>query len=400
MTAVKISRRVRIERDAPGLFGARCLPVIACWLMGLGARAIRIASLGFALCFLLAQGAGAQYAGPTVPPSDEALFSLDSPVGPIDYLAGRGLRLGRTGLTIGGFATLEIDKERQEDATLEIDGLNFLILWEPLDFARAFAELEIGDLLSYNITTGESLSDAKLQVERLYGDLTRNDALNLRVGKFQTPVGIWNLVPAEPFTWTATEPVLVETAFDEHTTGGALFGSLFPGSERVDYWLYGQFVDPFQPSEDPLPADRSVGGRLRYAGLLDRWSVGTSFLASERQGRWSYLGGLDAFFQAGPFELQGEFVISRGDIEDRDLWSVYAQGVYHLGQNVPFLRGLHLVGRYEHFVPREDRTANVYNIGLTWTPVHFIIFKAGYQFTEGQSDVVNPGFFSSFSILF
>lgn len=394
---------MRRERDVERSFGARRFAVIACWLMGWVTRGLRTGTFGLALSLLLivlAQGADAQYADSAEPFPDDALFSWDAPIGTVDYVAGRGLRLGRTGLNIGGFATLEIDKERNENATLEIDGLNLLILWEPLDFAKAFAELEIGDLLSYDIATGESSSNANVQIERLYGDLSRNDALNLRIGKFQTPVGIWNLVPAEPFTWTATEPVLVETGFDEHQTGGALFGSFYPGARSVDYWLYGQFVDPLQPSDDPLPADRSVGGRLRYGGLLDRWAVGTSFLATERGGRWSYLGGLDGFFQAGAFELQGEFVISRGDIEDRDLWSVYAQGVYDIGERVPFLRGLHVVGRYEHFVPRDGRTSNVYNVGLTWIPVRFLIFKAGYQFTEGGSDFVSPGFFSSFSILF
>jgi len=361
---------------------------------------VRTGLLGFALCFLLSQDAIAQYAGPAEPFSDETLFSLDSPVGPIDYVAGRGLRLGRTGLNIGGFTTLEIDKVRDEAATLELDSLSFLVLWEPLDFARAFAEIEIGNLLNYDIDSGKAESDAHVQIERLYGDLSRNDALNLRIGKFQTPVGIWNLVPAEPFTWTATDPVQLETAFDEHQTGGAVFGSVYAGSQSLDYWLYGQFLDPLQPSEDPLPAHRGVGGRLRYGGLLDDWAVGTSFLASERNGRWSYLGGLDAYFQAGPFEVQGEFVVSRGDIQGRDLWSVYVQGVYDLERSASFLRGLHLVGRYEHFASRTERTANVYNVGLTWIPVRFLIFKAGYQFTEGQSDVVSPGMFSSFSILF
>jgi hypothetical protein len=363
-------------------------------------RAIRVGLLGVVVAAALGSDSAAQYAGSTDPISDEALFSWDSPVGSIDYVAGRGLRLGRTGLNIGGFATLEIDKEQSEGGTLELDGLNFLVLWEPLDFARAFAEIEIGDLFAYDMDTGETFSDPDVQIERLYGDLSRNDALNLRVGKFQTPVGIWNLIPAEPFTWTATEPALVETSFDEHQTGGALFGSVYPGSHTLEYWLYGQFIDPLQPSEDPPPADRSVGGRLRYGGNLDQWAVGTSFLASEKDGRWSYLGGLDGFWQTGPFELQGEFVISRGDLETRNLWGVYAQGVYHLEHSFPFLRGLHLVGRYEHFVPRGGRTANVYNAGLTWIPVRFLIFKAGYQFTEGQPDVVEQGFFSSFSILF
>jgi hypothetical protein len=362
-----------------------------------------VGALVIACVFGLASTAHAQQTLPVDPVSrsDEPLFSIASPVGDIDYVAGRGLRLGRTGLTIGGFTTLEIDKVRHEDGTLELDSLNFLALWQPFDFLRGFSEIEIGNLLAYDMGTGEVFSDADAQIERLYGDLTRSDALNLRIGKFQTPVGIWNLVPAEPFTWTATEPAIVETAFDEHQTGGALFGSLYPTSSTFDYWLYGQFVDPLDPSDDEDPIDRSVGGRVRWGDSLGQWAVGSSFLASEQSGRWNFMGGLDALWRIGALELQGEFAITRGDIPGRDVWGVYVQGVYDIEESIPCLRGLHLVGRYEHFVPGgEARTANIYNVGLTWIPVHFLIFKAGYQFTEGQPDYVDQGLFSSFSILF
>ncbi len=365
-----------------------------------GAHWIRAAVHAAVLCCLFGSNAVAQYAGPTEPVSDDRLFSVDSPIGSIDYVPARGLRLGRTGLTVGGFTTLEIDKVRDESGTLELDGVNLLALWEPLDFARAFAEIEIGDLFAYEMRTSETFSDPDVTIERLHGDLSYRDSLNLRVGKYQTPFGIWNLVPAEPFTWTATEPVQVETAFDEHQTGAALYGSFYPGSHTLDYWVYGQFVDPLDPSEDPPPSDRSIGGRLRFGESLGRWALGSSFLASERRGRWSYLGGFDAHWQRGPFELQGELILSRGDRPERDLWGVYAQGVYHLGEHVRLLRALHLVGRYEHFAPREGRRANVFNVGLTWIPYRFLILKAGYQFTQGRPEDVDPGLFTSFSILF
>jgi hypothetical protein len=310
------------------------------------------------------------------------------------------LRLGRSGLRVGGFTTLEIDKEEGEPGIVELDGVNFLVAWEPVDFFRAFAEVEIGGLLEVDTDTGETTSNPDVTLERLYADLSRDDALNLRIGKFQTPIGIWNLVPAEPFTWTANEPILVETAFDEHQTGAALFGTAYPGSNALSYWVYGQFVDPLQPSESPEPSDRSVGARLRYGGPLGDWAVGSSFLASEIGPAWSFLGGLDGFAQLGPFELQGEWAIGRGDIPDRNLWGLYVQGVYDLGYHCEVLRGLHVVGRYEYFDPSEDRSSNVWNVGLTWSPARFLIVKAGYQFADRQSEFVSRGMFSSISILF
>lgn len=336
-----------------------------------------------------------------VGPGDDPLFSLESPIGPIDYVAGRGLRLGRTGLTLGGFTTVEIDKEQDGHGSVELDGVNFLVLWEPIDLLRGFAEIEVGNLLAIDTRTGEVESNAEVEIERLYGDLSRSDALNARLGKFQTPVGIWNLVPAEPFTWTATEPILVETAFDEHQTGGAFFGSLFPRSNTLDYWLYGQFLDPLDPSDDEEPVHRSVGGRLRYAGPLGDWAVGSSFLASELDGEWNYLGGVDAFGRVAELELQGEFAIVRGNIPDRNLWSVYLQAVYGLGSLHESLRTVHLVGRYEHFHPsKPGRDANLGNLGLAWIPMRFLILKGGYQFADRETELVSRGLFASISVLF
>jgi hypothetical protein len=334
------------------------------------------------------------------PASDVPLFSFDSPIGPIDYVTGRGLRLGRSGLRIGGFTTLEIDKEEGGSGVVELDGVNFLVSWEPVDFFRAFAEVEVGGLFEYDTGTGETSSNPDATLERLYAEVNRGDALNLRIGKFQTPVGIWNLVPAEPFTWTANEPILVETAFDEHQTGAALFGTAYPGSNSLSWWVYGQAIDPLHPSDSPEPADRSLGARLRYGGPLGNWAVGSSFLASEIGPDWSFLGGLDGFWQVGPFELQGEWVIGRGEISERNLWGVYVQGVYDLGAHCDFRRGLHVVGRYEYCDPAGGPRSNVWNAGLAWSPARFLIVKAGYQFTDRRTESVNRGLFTSISILF
>ena len=45
----------------------------------------------------------------TLDPAAAPLFSLESPLGPIEYGLGRGLELGRTGFHIGGFTTVEFD---------------------------------------------------------------------------------------------------------------------------------------------------------------------------------------------------------------------------------------------------------------------------------------------------
>jgi hypothetical protein len=328
------------------------------------------------------------------------VFSLDSPAGAFAYRAGRGLRFGDTGLTIGGFSTVEIDDEAPGDVTIELDSVNFLILFEPIPALRFFAEVEIGGLASFEPERDDFDHDLSLDVERLYADWSHGDALNLRVGKFQTPVGRWNLVPAEPFVWTAVEPVQIERAFDEHETGAALFGVVHPGGNPLRYWLHGQLVDPLDADEDPRPAERSAGARLEYGDALGSWSIGTSLLASEQKNEWNYLVGLDGLLQLGPLELSSEAVFAEGSIPERDLWSVYLQGVLDLGE-LRLLRNVYLVGRFEHFDPdgrRED--ANLWDVGITWIPRLWLNFKAGYRFSDRTTDDVVEGVTASLSVLF
>jgi hypothetical protein len=328
-----------------------------------------------------------------IEPPEEALFSIDSPIGPIEYRPARGLRVGRTGLNIGGFKTYEIEKEKGDDWTFAIDGINFLVLFQPVPPLRAFFELEVGDLIDVNLNTGDYESNPTANFQRLYGEFSAHDALNVRYGKFQTPIGRWNLVPAEPFTPTTIEPVLLES-FDEHQTGPMLHGSFFPGSGTLRYWLYGQ-VEAFDPEPDEEPSDSSVGWRLEYSASQDTWSIGSSFLAAKLAGTWGYLGGLDARWRRGPFELSSEFIHTWGRLDNPLRWDVFLQG------SLEVLPNLFLVGRYEHSEPTESLpNLEIGDVGISWTPRPYLVFKATYRFTDRLSEDVPEGFKASFSLVF
>jgi len=338
-------------------------------------------------------------AGVAFPQQSEPPPPPDGSTAEADYVATPGLRLGRTGLTIGAFTTLELDKETGRPSEVALDSVNALVLWEPFEFVKAFGELEIGPLLTWHPSRGSVESEPELRFERLYVDVSGGDTLNVRLGKFQTPVGIWNLVSAEPFTWTATSPVLVDAAFDEHQTGGAVFGSFYPGRSNVEYWIYGQFVNPLDAEEES--SDRAVGGRLRIAGARNEWAVGASYLASSKNGAWSHLGGVDFSWVRGPLEVQGEMASVRGDIPGRDLWDAYLQAVYGLGAHARALRGLSLVARYERFSPSGPvPRSHIGNLGLAWIPKRWLNLKLGHQFVDKASEHVGPGTFASVSVIF
>lgn len=318
-----------------------------------------------------------------------------SPIGEITYRPARGLRLGDTGLNIGGFTTLEVDREAGEPAEVALDSVNFLVLYEPIDRFRVFAELEIGDLLEHE-AQGPTRSDPVFDVERLYGELSLNDALEFRFGKYQTPIGRWNQVPAEPFVWTALDPVGLETAFDEHQTGLAVRGSIFRGARRIDYMLHGQVVDPLDPGNTPPPANRSVGGRFVHSWVDADLSLGTSYLATERSGRWSHLAGLDLEWRRGRVELLGEALYQAGDLAEREIVDAWLQ------TRLEVWPGISLVGRYEYFdrVDVPDTRSHVGDVGIVWQPVPWLVIKGTHRFASEQSDDVRRGFASSIAVVF
>jgi hypothetical protein len=359
-----------------------------------------------ALAWLTATPGLAQQAAPVTDaqaaptPEPQAEGDTVYRLGPLAYRPARGIRFGDSGLTIGGFATFEFDAPEGAGDEFALDGPNFLVLYEPVDKLRFFAELEIGDLFTW--VPGEKVeSDATTTFERLYAEYAFSDALAIRLGKFQTPVGRWNLAPAEPFVWTPTQPALLEAGLQEESqTGAAIFGSFYPGKRVVSYWVYGQFVDGFDLESDEDPPNRSVGGRVEYGDARGAWSVGASLLASGDHGAWSTLGGVDTKLRVGErLELSSEAVVSGGDIPGRDFWGVFVEAAYPLDLLSPKLAELYAVGRVEHFDLSSERALQVFDVGFTWLPKEWLVLKASYRFSTHELDQVSRGLLLTASVV-
>jgi hypothetical protein len=190
--------------------------------------------------------------------------------------------------------------------------------------------------------------------------------------------------------------LIVEQVFDETATGAMLYGSLFPPGGALSYSLYGTFLDPFNVPPDEHPAKRNAGVHLEWASLKG-WTVGASYFASEPQnGKWHHLGGADLLWQPHwRVEVTGEALFGEGSREDGTLWGLYTQAV------VETVRTVYLVGRYERFdPPGAGRAINLFDLGLAWTPVFYLRFKADYLIADHRDEIAEPGLYMSFSILF
>jgi hypothetical protein len=324
-----------------------------------------------------------------------SLFRAATPLGAVEYQAGRGLRVGDTGLTLGGFVTAEAERLEDDTSRGGLEGASLFVFYDPVSFVHAFSELDFGNLAEWDDEHRGLRSNPDVEVDRLYADVGRSDALQLRVGKFLTPFGRWNLAPAEPLVWTTSEPLIVEEVFDEVVTGAMAFGSVFPGGEALSYSAYGTFLDPIAPDPEAPPAERSAGAHLEWASLRGL-TIGASYFASapDEDDR-HHLGGFDALWASERIELSGEALFGEGTRESGALWGLYAQAA------VETVRTLWAVGRYEHFdPPGAERAVDLFDLGFAWIPAHWARLKGDYLFADHRGELAEPGFRASLSFLF
>jgi hypothetical protein len=371
---------------------------IPCSARGLKVRVL--ASVLLACWLGVARPVVAETAAPAeVPiPEEPPVFVQPSAVGDLEYRAGRGFRVGNSGFTIGGFSTLLADYKEGGDTRVTLDDLNLFTIFDPSPYFHVFSELGFQNLIELGDEETEPEPRDTVTVDRLYGDLNVNDRLNLRFGKFFTPVGRWNQIPAEPLVWTNSRPLITEGPFDEQVTGGMLWGSLYPAEGSFTYTAYGQFLQPLDPDSRIPPAHRSAGLRLEY-DALGNWAVGGSYFASTRLGYWNNVGGFDVLWRNETSEVMGEFLAGRGDPAGQHLLGCYLQGVHEV------VRTLSLVGRYEYFDPGAPEPAvNLFDLGLSWRPSPYIVINLDYLIagrTGGidRSEQNGPGFRISLSFL-
>jgi hypothetical protein len=324
--------------------------------------------------------------------SEQPLASWATRIGTLQYTPGRGLRVGDTGLTLGGYTNATLVRDEGSDAKFGLDDVSLFVIFEPLPRLRFFSELEYADAFILD-EDGHADSPDEATVERLFLDFEVSDALKVRTGIFLTPVGRWNVIHAAPLVWTTSRPLTTERPFDPNVTGVMVFGSWFPTVGTFSYSLFDQFAGPIEGNPDFHPADHSDGARLQYDNDAG-WSVGGSFVIARRDGDWRQLAGLDALWSRRPLEVMAEAVVDAG-FGDAPQWGVYVQPVLAVSEK------LALVTRYEHYAPEgASPQVNIMTAGLAYRLLSTVVLKSEYQVVDRHSSAAPAGFRASIAILF
>src|SRR5262249_26876861 len=123
------------------------------------------------------------------------------------------------------------------------------------------------------------------EVERLYADIYFSDMANVRLGKFLTPIGRWNLIHADPLVWTTSRPLVTFQPFSSDTTGGMLYGTVSPLGKDLEYSLYAEVTDELNPDPAEQPFTEAVGLHL-VSHLTGTTQLGVSYANFEREKEW------------------------------------------------------------------------------------------------------------------
>ncbi len=315
-----------------------------------------------------------------------------------------GYHVGQTGLWLGGYTSLEVEAPRSRPALVQLADLGLLVRYEITPSLAFFNETDIDDAVSLVSHSGIERGSRVLLLERLYLDWTPRPELTVRVGKFLTPFGIWNVIRRAPLTWTVDRPVASQNAFPDHGTGLSLIYQTTRHGWSFDATAYGQAQDELVRGASDISASAMGGGRVVVGHTLGSayLALGLSTVAFENRDtdRWEDAYGTDLDLTIRGNHLTGEFAYSRlREARAAREWSFYLQDV------IPLYGPLYGVVRFEHVVPREGPTVNGELIGLAWRVRPHVILKADYQFADheglsSQKSDLERGFLASVTVFF
>jgi hypothetical protein len=322
----------------------------------------------------------------------------EEPAADDDYQLGHGWKIPGTAIRLGGYASLEAEKDRHEPFKINASDVSLFVWWEGEGKLRFFSELDLEDALVYEDGQHPTTRHGYLALERAYADYLYSERLNFRAGKFLTPIGRWNVIHAEPLVWTSTRPLVTERAFPTNATGVMAYGTLPVGDREIDYSVYSAVGEDWRPNPKLDPFEEAYGMHVTVP-VSPNAEVGVSY-ANFRQrasnAERKNLLGMDYFWTHERYEVSAELAYRLSDEgSTSDEVGLFIQGV------APLTDRLYAIGRYEWYNPAGPAAAmNIGLLGLAFKLSPAMILKAEYIHASHNTVKEPEGVFTSFAILF
>lgn len=298
-------------------------------------------------------------------------------------------------LHVGGYASGGFQIHPGGRAAADLHELSLILNWDAGGRLRLFSELELETPLTWE--EGESINskNAEFDVERLYADYSMTGALNVRGGRFLTPIGRWNVIHAAPLVWTTNRPAATEELFPKAINGVMLYGTLPLNEGAFEYALFGEALRDQTEDNDERNFEKTRGVRLAYTGIAE---VGMTVSEFEEdtlgQPRYRMLG-LDFFKAVNGWEFSGEAYrrFKRGDDDDRS-------GGGYLQAVAPLANRWFAIARVENLRLSDEGNEGRWLVGMAWRWKTNQVFKLEYAGGRDEHPEMPRGFAASYAILF
>lgn len=296
--------------------------------------------------------------------------------------------------SIGGYASAAMQVEPGGHANASLDQISLILSKNINDRLQLFTEVELEYPLTWQSGNSVKTDDSRVDVERLYADYSFSSQINLRVGRFLSPIGIWNLVHAAPLVWTTVRPAATRELFPQSTNGLMLHGATPFMSGAIEYSAYVEVLKDQDEDPGEIPFKKTRGIRLAYDGAAE-WGLSLDEFEEEGNGNPQYrMVGLDFFKEHNGWEISGEYYQRYQDGDGDDSNGGYLQVV------APLVNRWFAVGRLENLRLPEDGTTGRWLVGAAWRFKEGQVIKLEYDGGQESQYDMPRGFIASYAILF
>ena len=319
-----------------------------------------------------------------------------------DYELGHGLKINDA-LNLGGYFSVDYARGKTEDKA-RLDDVAFLAYGSLSPKFSYLVELEAAPFYVQDYENSYNELNMKFHIERGYLNYMYSDLYNVRLGKFITPIGYWNLIPINVLRDTSSNPLYSYKMFPKFVTGVDVNGYLNEDA-TVKYHVYFQGTDDIDEEYINIKNDLFIATSLDYEPT-DELSFGSSLgyfqtkegLLPQEAYKEVSLVQANAKYDSYPYTLQTEWAytnINNKTYNTKDYqFGGYLQGMYNLSEKHA------IVSRYEYFKDTQEYSKadnHIGVIGYSYRPMYSVSLKAEYQFNS-DSDLSKS--IVSFSVLF
>jgi len=314
-----------------------------------------------------------------------------------DYQLGNGYKVPEIPFYVGGYFSADYRNKTKINQTLyRLNDIAVLGYGSYEKFSYLVEFEAVNSYVKEFTTTTQTYHNANMHAERVYVDYTINDNYQLRIGKFTSPIGYWNMTPINVLRDTTSNPFMSYGLYPKFTTGIQLSYTQFKKDE-ISLDLIIQNNDDLDKTNNNIKIHKHYAVNIERQNDLYSIKINGGYFHTDLP----FYGEQDLYYTLAAFSFDNETIKLTGEIANQFSskhftipYTMYLQGSYN------FFEKHYAIFRAESY-KTQDKTHifqdTFMTFGYTYRPLYPVAFKIEYQH-HSQSE--QNQFLASFSVLF